>query len=319
MDVSVIIPVLNEEKHIEDLLSSIYNTNDCNIEIFVCDAGSTDHTLSILNNLKFPNLNIIYNPEKFVSFAFNNVFTRTKGKYIALLGAHAYYPPHYFDYAIPYLETECDVVGGPLIQLGKTTSGKAIALAMSSKFGVGGTEFRTEKKKMVVDSVAFAVYKRDIFDTVGLLDETLLRNQDDELHYRMNAYGYKLLMVPELECRYYVRDSFAALFHQYFQYGLYKPLVFAKVKSGIRLRHIIPSLFVGYLCCVPFLWILLGAMSLLPLAFYVTLAILMALQLSRSLFTLLNIVAAFVTLHLSYGSGFILGLYKYFQYQFNQK
>jgi succinoglycan biosynthesis protein ExoA len=319
MDVSVIIPVLNEEKHIAELLSSIYHANDCSIEVFVCDAGSTDQTISILSNLRFPNLHIEHNPKKFVSFAFNNTFEKTKGRYVALLGAHAHYPKHYFDHAIHYLQTECDVVGGPLVQLGKTLSGKAIALAMSSKFGVGGTEFRTEKKKMLVDSVAFAVYKREIFNQIGLLDETLLRNQDDELHYRMNAHGYKLLMVPEMECSYYVRNSLGAVFNQYFQYGLYKPLVFAKVKSAIRLRHIIPSLFVGYIVSIPLLWLLLGVVAIAPLVAYAFLAVIMAACASSSLISQLNMVAAFLTLHLSYGTGFILGLPKYFRYQFSQK
>lgn len=319
MDVSVIIPVLNEEDHIGELLSSIYNANTCSIEVFVCDAGSTDQTLTILNNLRFPNLHIQHNPQKFVSFAFNNTFPKTTGKYVALLGAHAYYPQHYFDHAINYLETECDVVGGPLIQLGKTTTGNAIAFAMSSKFGVGGTEFRTEKKKMLVDSVAFAVYKREIFDTIGLLDETLLRNQDDELHYRMNAHGYKLLMVPEMECSYYVRDSFGAVFNQYFQYGLYKPLVFAKVKSSIRLRHIIPSGFVAYLCSIPLLWMLVGTIALYPLCTYFLLAVVMAARFSSSIVSIVNVVTAFVTLHVSYGSGFLLGLPRYFRYQFNKQ
>lgn len=319
MDVSIIIPVLNEEAHIEELLSSIYNTNDCSIEVFICDAGSTDQTLTILNNLKFPNLHIVHNPQRFVSFAFNNTFPKTKGQYVALLGAHAYYPKHYLDHAIAYLKTECDVVGGPLIQLGKTTTGKAIAIAMSSKFGVGGTEFRTEKKKMRVDSVAFAVYKRSIFETIGLLDETLIRNQDDEIHYRMNSKGYKLLMVPEMECTYYVRDSFGAVFSQYFQYGFYKPLVFAKVKSSIRLRHIVPSLFVAYFFSIPLLWMMVGNFSLYPLCLYFLLAIVMAARSSVSLVLIVNIITAFVTLHVSYGSGFILGLPKYFRYQSNNQ
>lgn len=312
IDISVIIPVLNEERHIEELLNSLYHSNDCSIEVFVCDAGSTDNTLDILRNQSLPNLNIIHNPEKFVSFAFNKVFNQTKGRYIALLGAHAYYPEKYFDNAIHYLQTECDVVGGPLIQLGKSSTGTAIAFAMSSKFGVGGTPFRTEKKKMYVDSVAFAVYKKEIFTKIGLLDESLLRNQDDELHYRMNANGYKILMVPEMECTYYVRNSFSTLFKQYFQYGLYKPLVFAKVKSGIKPRHIIPSMFVLYLLILPVLSYTIGLYSCIPLFIYTTGLIVNAFYNTLSLSTKILIVVAFITLHISYGSGFLVGLPRYF-------
>lgn len=314
IDVSIIIPTLNEEKYIGELVRKIVNENNCAIEIFVCDAGSTDNTKQIVNNLKLDNIFLVNNKRKYVSFAFNDTFPLTKGKYIALLGAHAIYPPHYFDNAIKYLKSECDVVGGPLIQLGKNTHGQAIASAMSSKFGVGGTEFRTERKKMFVDSVAFAVYKKEIFNQIGLLDEDLVRNQDDELHYRMNAHKYKILMVPEMECSYFVRDSLTKLFNQYFQYGYYKPLVFAKVKSSIRFRHIIPTLFVGYLILMPLL-IWLSILFMIPALLYITLAFIMAIKSKTT--NKLMVVLAFLSLHLSYGIGFILGAPAYLKYKKN--
>lgn len=311
IEISVIIPTLNEEKYIGHLISKLIGTNTCEIEIFVCDAGSKDNTRKIVTDFNHPNVHLIDNKKKFVSYAFNDTFPLTKGKYIALLGAHASYPEHYFDNALTYLKTECDVVGGPLIQLGKTPAGNAIAKAMSSKFGVGGTEFRTEKKKMFVDSVAFAVYKREIFERIGLLDTELVRNQDDELHYRINAHQYKILMVPEMECSYYVRDSLKKLFSQYFQYGYYKPLVFAKVKSGIRIRHIIPSGFVLYLIVLP----LLSYWSYLfwaPLVLYVSLGFILALKLYSQ--KPITVFTAFLYLHFSYGLGFLLGLKNYVTY-----
>lgn len=315
IDVSIIIPTLNEEKYIEDLIINLVDANDCSVELFICDAGSTDKTRQIVNNLRKENVFLLDNPRKYVSFAFNDTFPKTKGKYVALLGAHANYPPHYFDYAIEHLNTECDVVGGPLIQLGKNASGNAIACAMSSKFGVGGTAFRTERKKMFVDSVAFAVYKREIFAKIGLLDEELVRNQDDELHYRMNANNFKILMVPEMECSYFVRDSLTKLFKQYYQYGYYKPLVFAKVKSGLRMRHLIPSLFVSYLILIPFL-IFLNTIFLLPIILYLILAILFGVKSNAS--NKLMVVSAFMTLHISYGLGFLLGLPSFFKHSNNE-
>jgi glycosyltransferase involved in cell wall biosynthesis len=315
IDVSVIIPTLNEEKYIGNLLTTLIEENNCSIEIFVCDAGSTDNTKQIVNDLKLDNVFLMHNERKFVSFAFNDTFPKTQGKYIALLGAHAKYPPHYFDFAIKYLNTECDVVGGPLIQLGKNSSGSAIANAMSSKFGVGGTEFRTERKKMFVDSVAFAVYKREIFNKIGLLDEELVRNQDDELHYRMNANNYKLLMVPEMECSYFVRDSLSKLFKQYYQYGYYKPLVFAKVKSGIRIRHLVPSLFVCYLLLLP-IFLQFSTIFWAPLSLYLILAIAFGIKANAS--NKLIVILAFITLHISYGLGFLLGMPFYFKYNRNE-
>jgi GT2 family glycosyltransferase len=244
-----------------------------------------------------------------VSPGFNKAFARSSGKYVTLMGAHADYPPNYFKDAIRYLESgECDVVGGPLVQKGKTPTGETIAACMSSKFGVGGTEFRTARKKMYVDSVAFAIYKRSIFEKIGLLDEELIRNQDDELHYRMNAAGYRILMVPELECVYFVRNTLATLYKQYFQYGLFKPLVLKKVSSGIRIRHLVPAFFCLYIFTLPVA--IAWPVWLIPGVLYLLIDLTVSLSLPLSFRQRLIATTVFPTLHFSYGAGFLLGLRK---------
>lgn len=315
IEITVIIPTLNEEKYIGNLLDGLYLHNNCRMEVLVFDGGSTDQTKQIVLNKAYPNLKLIENESKFVSYAFNEGYHLAKGKFIALLGAHAVYPPKYLDTALAYLEGgECDAVGGPIIQIGKNNKGKAIAYAMSTKFGVGDTAFRTEKKKMYVESVAFAVYKRSIFEQVGLLDTSLKRNQDDELHYRINAAGFKILMVPELSCNYFVRDSFLRLFHQYFEYGLYKPLVFKRVKSGMRLRHLIPSLFLCYIILlIPLTYLCLNLALFIPLCMYFICAVYFTMVSHIKVKNWIYIPIAYLILHLSYGTGFLLGLSKYFE------
>ncbi len=280
-------------------------------ELFFIDAASTDATKQKIAELQktHKNLFVIDNPQKYVSFGFNKAFPQTKGKYIAFLGAHADYPELYFKHALKYLEAnECDAIGGPLLQLGKTDTGKAIAFCMSHKFGVGGTEFRTSDEKQYVQSVAFAVYKREVFVKTGLLDEQLLRNQDDELHYRLNAHGYKILMVPEMQCRYYVRGSLAGLFSQYYGYGLFKPLVLKKVKSGIRLRHLIPTFFVLYFLSLPIAF--LCCLWLLPLGLYVLLNLVFSFANSLSFSQKMKCLLVFPALHIAYGTGFLAGMLK---------
>ncbi len=272
---SIICPTLNEEKYIGRIIDNFISYCPSPSELLIADAGSTDATRQIVNeySTNYPNIVLIDNPKKYVSYGFNKAFAESKGKYIGLLGAHTYYPENYYQSALQALETEdCDVVGGPLMQVGKGSMGKAIAYCMSTKMGVGNTAFRTSKKKQYVDSVAFAIYKRTVFEKVGLLDTELVRNQDDELHYRINANGFKILMIPEMQCEYQVRDSISKLYRQYYEYGLYKPLVLKKVKSGLKLRHLIPAFFVGYLISLPIaifypIWLLPGLLYLL-LAFY---------------------------------------------------
>ncbi len=316
MDITVVIPALNEKKYIETLIRNLLDGISIDVEILIYDAGSIDRTAEIVEALgkEFSQVKLIENKEKFVSYAFNHAYTISKGKYMALLGAHALYPKGYLQTGFNELESgSCDVVGGPLYQDAYTPAGKGIAFAMSSKLGVGGTAFRTEQKRMYVQSVAFAIYRKDIFEKVGLLDTALIRNQDDELHYRIHDAAFKLLMIPEMKCTYYVRDSIVKLWKQYFEYGLYKPLVFARVKSGFRLRHIIPSLFCLYILSIPLAW--LHFIWLLPLTLYILAVVLHSMLNGLSLLSKCTAMVAFPTLHLSYGVGFLIGLPKYFKYK----
>ena len=202
---SAIVPTLNESNHIEKLISDYLKFAPEFSEIFIVDGGSTDGTIEIVNRMseKDKRVNILFNEKKFVSFAFNLAFGQTNGKYVALLGAHAYYSSDYFKVAIKSLESnEADAVGGVLIHSAHSMMGKAIAIVMSSVFGVGDTPFRTKNKRTYVDSVAFEIYKREIFGKVGLLDEELIRNQDEEFNYRLNQAGFRILMLPEINAKY---------------------------------------------------------------------------------------------------------------------
>lgn len=313
--VSVIVPVLNEEKHIVKLMDALARQTYPFLEFLLTDGGSTDATAGLISERsnKDPRFKIIHNPHRYVSHGFNLALKEARGNFIAFLGAHAVYPENYIELGCRILKNNiADAVGGPLRHEGLSPAGKAIALAMTSGFGVGNTAFRTSSAQQFVDSVAFAVYKRSVFDELGGLDEDLIRNQDDEFHYRMNAAGLKILMTPEMQAVYFVRSSFIGLFKQYYQYGLYKPLVLKKVNSGARWRHFIPSLWVIYLISLPVFCVTLpsaGLVFLIPLLLYLLTSIFMLLR-SGGKTSPFFLFLAFATLHLSYGLGFLKGSVK---------
>ncbi len=312
MELSVICPTYNEISFIGKLVVQLCADDGIEKEILITDGGSTDGTREKVRELmkSFPSLRLIENPMRTSTHAFNLAFKHSTGKYIAFVGAHAAYDRNYFSTGVDLLKRdECDAVGGPLKQEGKTPKGKAIALAMSSKLGVGNTEFRTENKKMFVDSVAFAVYRRDVIDRCGLMDESLPVNQDDEFHYRIRSRGYRILMTPEMSATYFVRDSYSGLFRQYFRYGLYKPAVLKKIRGSVRIRHLIPALFTLYIFSLPVslffpLWIL-------PLFIYALLIILRVMSFNVSWNIRLLSLPVFPIIHFAYGVGFLSGLFKW--------
>ncbi len=310
--VTIIIPTFNEEKHIEKTIRSILDNDDYPKEVIVVDGGSSDGTVAIVKQIskKYKNVRLLYNSRQFANFAFNTAILSSKGVYVAFVGAHAIYPKNYFLECIKAIDSgKCEVAGGFLLHKGLSPIGQAIAAGMGSKLGVGNTAFRTIPKEAYVDSVAFAVYKRTIFETVGLLDERLVRNQDDEFHYRINQAGFRILLLPHLEVIYQVRESLSKLFHQYFQYGLYKPLVLKKVKSGIRLRHLVPAAFVLYLLSLPFvLW--LHWAFVLPLVLYVSLIAYKFFTTDLPFQARKYLWVVFPAIHLAYGLGFLMGLGK---------
>lgn len=311
IELSIICPVFNEKDFILDLANTFLQDDGIEKEILFVDGGSTDGSDKIIKSLADRNERVKYieNPGKYVNIGFNIAFGKSIGKYIAFLGAHAEYPANFFRVGLDVLKNnEADAVGGPLKQVGKTNLGKAAAFCLSSRFGVGDTEFRVYKKKMYVDSVAFAIYKRKIFENIGLLDKDLIKNQDDEFHYRMNAAGYKILMIPEMESSYYVRETLGGVIKQYFNYGLFKPLVLKKIGQIVSLRHFIPALFVIYLLSLPLLfW---NIFWLLPLMVYILLDLYFSLSAAGNFKIKCISLLVFPALHISYGAGFLLGLFK---------
>ncbi len=311
MVLSVICPSYNEIDFIDILVDNLSYEDGLEKEILIVDGGSEDGTRERLEFLmkKYPVLKLLENPFRTSTHAFNIGYKYSKGKYIAFVGAHANYEKDYFTAGVECLgRNECDVVGGPLKQKGKTLTGKAIALVMSSKLGVGNTEFRTENKKMIVDSVAFAIYKREVIEQCGLMDESLPVNQDDEFHYRVKSKGFRIMMIPEMSATYYVRDSYSKLFKQYFRYGLYKPAVLKKVTGSIRMRHLAPSFLMLYFISLPLL--LLFHSWILPFILYFFLIIVRSLSFDASWSVKLLSIPVFPLLHIAYGSGFLAGVFK---------
>ena len=187
---------------------------------------------------------------------------------------------------------------------------------MSSSFGMGLGNFRTLSKSAYTDTVTSPMYPKKVFDTIGLFDAQLTRNQDDDFNFRVLKAGGKIWFEADIELKYYVRNTFKQVSKQFFQYGYWKVYVNKKHKTITTIRQMAPPLFVFYLLLSPFIflipfgvfWILLS-----PNIFYLILLLFFSIKYAdHSITNFLGLIRSFVTLHLSYGSGYIRGILEFF-------
>ena len=196
--VSVVMPVYNEEKYIEKCIDSLLLQDypQGKMEWIFVDGCSRDRTVELIQKYQslYPALiKILNNPNKIVPNAMNIGIAASCGRYIVRLDAHADYAKNYISKCIYYLEnTDAENVGGVVETKSKGVMGNAIAKMLSSKFGVGNSQFRINGESGYVDTVPFGAFRREVFSKYGGYDERLVRNQDNEMNFRIRKNGGKI-------------------------------------------------------------------------------------------------------------------------------
>lgn len=320
--VTVIVPCRNEERHLAACLDSILATaypRD-RLEVLIVDGASTDGTRAIADRYAGESTRVLANPAGTAPAGLNIGIRHASGEIIARMDAHAAYPPEYLPRLVEALEmTGADNAGGVLETLPASTRAipRAIAAACSHPFGVGNSQFRIgASTNRWVDTVAFGCWKRSLFNWLGMFDEELVRNQDDELNHRLLARGGRILLVPTVTAQYYARETLGQVGRMFYQYGLYKPLVAKKVGRVMTMRQLAPpALTLGLAltaALAPFLSIarVLGA----ALAFVYGSAVLAAafrLVPRLGVRAALGTAVVFPLMHLGYGWGFLTGLIRW--------
>jgi glycosyltransferase involved in cell wall biosynthesis len=309
--ISVICPVFNEAKYIEDVLQFFINSEPKEKELILVDGGSTDNTVKIIEKWKekYDNIFLLFNDHKYVPFALNLAIKQSNGDPIIRLDAHTVYQNDYFETILQtFKATSADIVGGPMRATGRTSFQKSVAYCTSTSFGIGNSKIHNENFSGYTDHVYLGAWRRNIFSDIGYFNEELKRNQDDEFHYRAKSLGKKIYLNSEIKSFYYPRSSPVSLIKQYFQYGLFKPLVLKKVKSEIKFRHLIPSAFILYLIAIFFLSEI--KIIFIPLLLYFALQIWFSIANNLGFNEKLFALIVYPILHLSYGAGFLSGLTK---------
>ncbi|OCA56621.1 glycosyltransferase family 2 protein [Photorhabdus namnaonensis] len=322
INISVICPILNEEKYIklciESLLKQDYPTGQ--LEIIFVDGCSSDGTLKVIQSYteKYDFIKLLYNPKKHVPAAMNIGIKNSSGEYIARVDAHSSYPSNYLSKLYNLSKKlDADNIGGIFNTkpCNSTTIAHNIAYSLSSRFGMGNSYFRigiNDIKK--VDTVPFGFFKRTIFDKIGLFDEDLIRNQDDEFNNRIIKHGGNIYLSPDIIIDYYPRDSIKKICSMFYQYGLFKPLVNVKLKKITSYRQLTPPIFVLGLILGLILSFTNSIFSYLYIGcifiyFFLTLLVsIRAYFKNKKNYIFLPLI--FLCIHLSYGSGYLIGIMK---------
>jgi glycosyltransferase involved in cell wall biosynthesis len=322
LDVSVIAPCRNEARFIDAFIASLLRQDVSGIEweILIADGMSDDETRSILEGYssRYPQIRLLDNPGRIVSTGLNEAIRAARGEIVIRMDIHTEYAPDYIRQCVKtLLETGADDVGGPWVAVGKTYLQQAIALAFQSPFSSGGAGSHNLQYEGEVDAVYLGCWRKETLLKLGLFDEELVRNQDDELSLRILRSGGKIWQSPAIRSWYYPRASLRALFRQYSQYGYWKVRVIQKHKLPASVRHLVPGLFVGSL-------ILLGLLApLFHAAFIAFLTLCLLYALANGIASLLTCRKAetlrflpvmplvFGAYHFGYGYGFLSGLWTF--------
>ena len=321
---SVVIPVYNEEKYIEKCILSILNQDfDKNkIEVIFIDGNSEDKTKDIILSYrkKFPFIYLLDNPKRKIQFGSNIGIRASNGKYIIRMDAHSEYATDYISKNIEYLEkTGADNVGGPMIAKGKTPVQKVIAAAYHSKFALGGGKFHDENYEGYADTVYLGAFKRETLFALNLYDENIQCTDDDDLNYRIIENSGKIYISPKIKSVYYPRSNYKDLFKQYFNYGLWKVAVIKKHKKPARISHLVPISFVLFLV-IGFILSIFSKPSFYLFIFVLSLYVVLDIYFSFSnkythtFKDKLRLVLIHFILHISYGIGFLTGIFKFLGY-----
>ena len=313
--VGIIIPCYQEEKYIEQcILSCLKQNTTANLHVYVVDGQSQDQSVNRIQkiSIEYPGkVSLLMNKMKVTPISLNIGLKASQDDFKMILGAHSILPENFIQECLMSFHNEpsAHCVGGIIENQYSNKTSEDIGMAMSSVFGVGNATFRTGGEAKWVDTVAFGMYRKEVFEKIGWFNEDLIRNQDDEFNFRMTQAGMSIYFNPTIRSAYFVRSSYLKLWNQYFQYGFWKVYVNLLHKRVTTFRQLFPALFIAYLAGLVILPLLsnpLQWIGITPLIAYFLLGISFAFKKNKK--RTFPITLVFLLLHLGYGLGYWKGI-----------
>ena len=307
--ISVILPVLNEQSHLESSVRSILSQDYKGpIKVILAIGPSKDKTLEIAERLASADSRVVLveNPTGKTAVGLNLALGQTMNPVVVRVDAHAEIPENYLSLIVEVLnKTGAVNVGGVMAAVGKTTFEKSVAGAMRSAFGVGASRFHTGGEAGPVDTVYLGAFRREALIAIGGFDERFTRAQDWELNFRLRENGGVIYFDPRLHVTYRPRSTVRALAKQYFEYGRWRRVVSRRHKGTINYRYLAPPVaLLGFLASLV-LGSLLSPILFIPAAIYTLFILGAAIKISSSLQEFFLLLLVLPTMHFAWGAGFI--------------
>ena len=318
MKVSIIITARNEEKYLpmlfEDILNQTFPLQ--NIEVVLMDSNSTDNTRLVMEEFKKNNeilsVQIVTNERQIQAAGFNEGVKHATGDVVLKIDAHSRIPEDFVQKNVDEILAGAYVCGGnrPTVVDSDDDFSKTLHIVEESALGSSIANYRKSDVKRKVNSIFHGMYRKEVFDKVGLADERLLRTEDNEFHYRVRKAGYDIIFNPEIESYQYIRPTFTKMIQQKFANGYWIGLTSHVCRDCLSLFHFGPGVFVATLLVL----MMLTPVSFVPLLTVVFLYLLAVLglsvfEISKQKFnpTLLLIPFIMIAIHFAYGVGTIKG------------
>lgn len=319
--VSFIVVAYNAQGALEGLLSDIQAQDYPHerMEVLLVDSASTDDTRKRMEAFVAQGtmqVQLLDNPAVWLASGINIALAAAKGDCVVRVDAHARIPSDFVRANVEEMQTHGEaIVGGCVGGLTPETKWQSVMTALdTSRFGGGTAAFRNKGTARYVDTLAYAMYKRSIFDQVGLYDERLRRTEDNEMHYRMRSAGYKFYFSPRVSSMHMARPTLRGQLRQKWGNGLWVGRTMGISPRCFALRHFIPAVFtlclllgIG-LACGGLGWPLCALLCAYGAA-DVFFCVKAAMEAPRAkLLCLVFLPWGFFMLHISYGLGILLGL-----------
>jgi len=307
--VSVILPVLNEEKYLAATLAAITGQDfKGDFEIILALGPSKDQTDAIAAQLaqQDSRIKLIQNPSGKTAAALNAAIAAAIHPIIVRVDGHAHLPKDYIRIAVKtLLETGAVNVGGIMAAQGETLFEKSVALAMRSPVGVGGSRFHTGGEAGPTDTVYLGVFLKSAIDAIGGFDPAFIRAQDWELNFRLRKNGGVIYFQPDLHVTYRPRSSVRALAKQYFEYGRWRREVMRTHPGTINLRYLAPPVTLAISTVGFFAGLLFSSIFLIAPIGYLVGVVVSGVIVGKSFATKLMLPIVLLTMHMSWGLGFL--------------